>query len=132
MLKASYKRYSTYQDLIPDILFNVVEDGMVAVIVNYKDCSKLLSALFENTVNGNSLYLNCDCKDVFDEDVVTAQMNDGNMLVTILDTGEIVTESIVFATPDVFAPMTFLVEYGAKGADEYPLQGLVVPFMIET
>jgi hypothetical protein len=132
MLKASYKRYSTYQDLIPDILFNVIEDGMVAVIVNYKDCSKLLSALFENTVNGNSLYLSCDYKDRLDEDVITAQMNDGNMLVTIRDTGEIITEAVVFITPEAFSPMTYLVEYGAKGADEYPLQGLVVPFMIET
>lgn len=132
MLKASYKRYSTYQDLIPDILFNVVEDGMVAVIINHKDCSKLLSALFENTINGNSLYLSCDYKDRLDEDVITAQMNDGNMLVTIRDTGEIITEAVVFITPEAFSPTTYLVEYGAKGSDEYPLQGLVVPFMIET
>ena len=131
MINASYKKYESYQDFITDVLFNVMEDEYVSIIINYNDYQGLLASLFEKTINGKSFYLNLECADRIDDDVRTAQMNDGNMIVTIFDTGEIVGEPIVFKTAESFAPSTYFIEYDAKSANDYPLEGLVIPFQIK-
>ena len=131
MVNASYKKYESYQDFIADVLFNVLEDEYVSIIINYNDYQGLLASLFEKTINGKSFYLNLECADRIDDDVATAQMNDGNMMVTIFNTGEIVGEPVVFKTAEAFAPATYFIEYDAKSANDYPLEGLVIPFQIK-
>ncbi len=131
MLKASYKKYESYQDFITDVLFNVIDDDMVSLIINYEDYQGVLATLFEKTINGNSFYLNMECADLMDNDIATARMNDGNMLVTIFNTGEIVGEPVVFKTEEAFAEGTYFIEYDAKGAVDYPIKGTVIPFQIK-
>lgn len=72
-----------------------------------------------------------DCADLMDNDIATAQMNDGNMLVTIFSTGEIIGEPIVFTTEEAFAEGTYFIEYDAKSAVDYPIKGTVIPFQIK-
>lgn len=131
MIDALYKRYKSFPKFLTDVLFNVMEDEYVSIIINYNDYQGLLASLFEKTINGKSFYLNLECADSIDDDVTTAQMNDGNMMVTIFNTGEIVGEPVVFKTPESFAPATYFIEYDAKSANDYPLEGLVIPFRIE-
>ena len=131
MVNASYKKYESYQDFIVDVLFNVMDDDMVSLIINCEDYQGVLSTLFEKTINGNSFYLNKECADLIDDDIATAQMNDGNMLVTIFNTGEIIGEPIVFKTEKAFAEGTYFIEYDAKGAVDYPIKGTVIPFQIK-
>lgn len=131
MVDASYKKYESYRDFITDVLFNVMGDDMVSLIVNYEDYQGVLATLFEKTINGNSFYLNMECADLMDNDIATAQMNDGNMLVTIFSTGEIVGEPIVFKTEEAFAECTYFIEYDAKSAVDYPIKGTVIPFQIK-
>ena len=131
MVNASYKKYESYQDFITDVLFNVMDDDMVSLIINYEDYQGVLATLFEKTINGNSFYLNMECADLIDDDLATAYMNDGNMLVTIFSTGEIVGEPIVFKTEEAFAEGTYFIEYDAKKAVDYPIKGVVIPFQIK-
>lgn len=131
MVNASYKKYESYQDFIVDVLFNVMDDDMVSLIINYEDYQGVLATLFEKTINGNSFYLSKECADLIDDDIATAQMNDGNMLVTIFNTGEIVGEPIVFKTEEAFAEGTYFIEYDAKNAVGYPIKGTVIPFQIK-
>lgn len=131
MVNASYKKYESYQDFITDVLFNVIDDDMVSLIINYEDYQGVLATLFEKTINGNSFYLNMECADLIDDDLATAQMNDGTMLVSIFSTGEIVGEPIVFQTEEAFAEGTYFIEYDAKSAIDYPIKGTVIPFQIK-
>ena len=131
MVNASYKKYESYQDFIIDVLFNVMDDDVVNLIINYEDYQGVLATLFEKTINGNSFYLNMECADLMDDDIVTAQMNDGTMLVSIFSTGEIIGEPIVFKTEEAFAETTYFVEYDAKKALDLPLDGTIIPFLIK-
>lgn len=131
MINASYKKYESYQDFITDVLFNVMDDDMVSLIINYEDYQGVLATLFEKTINGNSFYLNMECADLIDNDITTAQMNDGNMLVTIFSNGEIVGEPVMYTTEKAFPEGTYFVEYDAKSAVDYPIKGTVVPFQIK-
>ena len=130
MVGASYKNYSSYQDFINEVIVGVMQEGYIAIICNYMDYQGIIATLNEKTINGNSLYLNAESAENFDDDIVTAQMNDGNILITIFDTGEIIGEAVVFQTADSFAPMSYFIEYDAKSALEYPLRGTVIPFRI--
>lgn len=131
MINASFKKYASYADFITDVLFSALADDAVGIIVNYEDYSGVLASLFEKTINGQSFYLNQECADIFDDDVITAQMNDGNMLITIFKTGEIIGEPIIFKTKEAFAEMSYFIEYDAKPALDYPISGTIIPFQIE-
>ena len=131
MVNASYKKYESYQDFIIDVLFNVMDDDMVSLIINYEDYQGVLASLFEKTINGNSFYLNMECADLIDDDLATAYMNDGTMLVSIFSTGEIIGEPVVFKTEEAFPEGTYFIEYDAKSAIDYPIKGTVIPFQIK-
>lgn len=130
MVNASYKKYESYQDFITDVMFNVLDDTIVCIVINYNDYQGVLASLFEKTINGKSLYLNIELADRIDDDIATAQMNDGNMLITICD-GKIVGEPVVFKTKEAFVSDIYYIEYDAKSALEYPLDGTVIPFQIK-
>ena len=131
MVNASYKKYESYQDFITDVLFNVMDDDKVSLIINYEDYQGVLASLFEKTINGNSFYLNMECADLIDDDLATAYMNDGTMLVSIFSTGEIIGEPVVFKTEEAFPEGTYFIEYDAKSAVDYPIRGTVIPFQIK-
>ena len=131
MVNASYKKYESYQGFITDVLFNVMDNDMVSLIINYEDYQGVLATLFEKTINGNSFYLNMECADLIDDDLATAYMNDGNMLVSIFSTGEIIGEPVVFKTEEAFAEGTYFIEYDAKSAVDYPITGTIIPFQIK-
>ena len=131
MVNTSYKKYNSYQDFITDVIFNVMDEGQAIIIINHNDYQGILASLFEKNINGNSFYLNMECADLLDDDIKTAQMNDGNIMVTIFNTGEIIGEPVLFTFDDSFADATYFIEYDAKGAQDYPLHGLVIPFQIK-
>ena len=131
MVNASYKKYASYQDFITDVMFNVMSNESVSIIINYNDYQGLLASLFEKTLNGKSLYLNAECADLVDDDIAAAQMNDGNMMVTIFDTGEIIGEPVIFGSKEAFAPAIYYIEYDAKSALDYNIQNTIIPFQIE-
>lgn len=131
MVNASFRKYNSYQDFVTDAIFNLMDKGEVSIIINYNDYQGVLASLFEKTINGKSFYLNKECADLIDDDITTARMNDGNMMISICEDGEIIGEPVIFTTEEAFAPgITYYIEYDAKSALEYPLRGTVIPFQI--
>lgn len=124
------KKFASYKEFATELLISAMADDYVAVVCNYEDYWGLISTLCENTINGKSLYFNRECFAIIDDDIATAQMNDGNMLITICGDGEIIGEPIVFKNPEAFDSMTYYIEYDAKTALEYPICGNKVLFQI--
>lgn len=124
------KKFTSYKEFATELLISAMADDYVAVVCNYRDYWGLISALCENSINGKSLYLNREGFATIDDDIATAQMNDGNMLITIYGDGEIIGEPIVFKTEEAFYPMTYFIESDAKTALEYPICGNKVLFQI--
>lgn len=110
------KKFGSYKEFATELLISAMADDYVAVVCNYKDYWGLISALCENTINGKSLYLNRECFAIIDDDIATAQMNDGNMLITVCGDGEIIGEPVVFKTEEAFYPMTYFIESDAKNS----------------
>ena len=130
MVGASFKTYPNYQDFITDFLFVVMSDGYAGIIVNYEDAAGVVANLNEKTVNGQSLALVPECFDSFDNDLLTAKNCGGLMLITALAEGEIITEPLIYKTPEAYPPMTFYIEFDAREAMKLPLSGTVMPFRI--
>lgn len=130
MIDAAFIKYDSCQKLLEDVILTVMKEGITSIICNFLDYGGLISALNEKTINHQSFFLDAESAERFDDDIDTARMNDGNMLITILDTGRIIGEPIVFQKAESFAPITYWVEYDAKSAISYPLSGTIVPFRI--
>ena len=130
MVGASFKTYPNYQDFITDFLFVVMSDGYAGMIVSYEDAAGVVANLNEKTVNGQSLALVPECFDSFDNDLSTAKNCGGLMLITALAEGEIITEPLIYKTPEAYPPMTFYIEFDAQEAMKLPLNGAVIPFRI--
>lgn len=130
MVGASFKTYPNYQDFITDFLFVVMSDGYAGMIVSYEDAAGVVANLNEKTVNGQSLALVPECFDSFDNDLLTAKNCGGLMLITALAEGEIITEPLIYKTPEAYPPMTFYIEFDAQEAMKLPLNGAVIPFRI--
>lgn len=131
MVGASFKTYPNYADFITDFMFVVMEDGCSAMIVNYEDAAGVVSNLNEKVLNGNSLALIPECFDTFDNDLLTAKNCGGLILITVLAEGEIITEPLIYKTPEAYSPMTYYIEYDAKQAVGLPLDGTIIPFRID-
>lgn len=131
MVGASFKTYPNYPDFITDFMFVVMEDGCAAMIVNYEDAAGVVSNLNEKVLNGNSLALIPECFDTFDNDLMTARNCGGLMLISVLSEGEIITEPLIYKTPEAYPPMTFYIEYDARKAVDLPLNGTIIPFRID-
>lgn len=130
MVGASIKTYPNYANFITDFMFVVMEDGCAGIIVNYKDAAGVVASLNEKVLNGNSLALTSESFDSFDEDLLTAKNCGGLMLITVLAEGEIITEPLIYKTPEAYPPMTFYIEFDAQEAMKLPLNGAVIPFRI--
>lgn len=130
MIGASFRKYDSFQDFVVDVIFTVMDKGNATIFVNYKDYAGLVSCLNEKVLNGNTLCLDPSSADLFEEDIASAQMNDGVIMVTVFASGVITGEAVVFKESDSFMSDNYFVEYDARQALQYPLEGLVVPFVI--
>ena len=132
MIKASYRKYNTYDDFVRDIVFTVIDDSHAVIICNWHDAQGLIQSLNSKTINGKSFTLDVECGYLFDDDILTAQMNDGNMLITIFDDGLIICEPALFTDKAMsFIDSKYFIERDASLALEYPIMSTVIPFQIE-
>lgn len=131
MVSASFKNYQDYQDFITDFLFIVLADGSATIIVNYEDTVGIVQTLNEKVINGNSICLESESFDNFDEDILIAKDRGGLMMITVFKEGETIIEPLIFTQPEAFPEVTYFVEYDAQQALDLPLNGTVIPFQIE-
>ena len=133
MVGASYRVYEDYEKFITDFLFSVIDNGYSAIIVNYKDYQGLIASLNGKVLNGNTIALGVEYGDLFDEDITTAQNGDGNIMVTVYDTGYMTGEPVTYPNKEqAFIPMVYFVEAeAADNAIKYAITSTIVPFKIE-
>lgn len=122
------KEYENYRAFVVDVLVTTMAEGYAAIICNYKDYGGLIASLNEHAINGESITLDVECAENFDDDVATAQMNSGNMMITVFKDATIIGEPILF---DSFIDGTYFVEMDARSALDLPLGDKVIPFYIK-
>lgn len=125
------KEYENYNSFVVDVLITTMSEGHATIICNYNDYGGLIASLNEHTINGESIVLNPECAENIDDDIITAQMNDGNMMITVFKDATIIGEPILFKTADAYIDGTYFVERDAVGAMQLPLGESVIPFCIK-
>ena len=119
MIEAVYKNYETYDDFINDVMLTVMFDDHASII-----CQK--------TINGKSMSLDLESAYSLDDEIVSAQMNDGNVIITVLNNGTIICEAAIFTDRAIcFADGKYFIEYDASSALDYSINGMIIPFIIK-
>lgn len=126
-----YRKYENYESFVRDVLFTVMQDRHAIIICNWHDTQGLIASLNSTTLNGKTLSLDIESAESFDDDILTAQMNDGNMLLTIYDNGFIYCEPALFTDKAIsFIDSKYFVEKDASSALNYAITSEIIPFEI--
>lgn len=126
-----YRKYENYESFIRDVLFTVMQDRHAIIICNWHDTQGLIASLNSTTLNGKTLSLDIESAESFDDDILTAQMNDGNMLITIYDNASICCEPALFTDKAIsFIDSKYFVEKDASSALNYAITSEIIPFEI--
>ena len=115
-----------------DFIFVVMSDGYASIICHWQDAQGILSSLFQRTINGKSFVLDIESGNCFDDEIMTAQMNDDNMMITVFKTGVIICTSPIFMKKPLHNYKgAYYIEYDAIVAMDYEISGNKIPFRIE-
>lgn len=126
-----YCKYENYESFVRDVLFTVMQDRHAIIICNWHDAQGLIASLNSTTLNGKTLSLDIESAESFDDDILTAQMNDGNMLITIYDNASICCEPALFTDKAIsFIDSKYFVEKDASSAFNYAIASEIIPFEI--
>lgn len=126
-----YRKYENYESFVRDVLFTVMQDRHAIIICNWHDTQGLIASLNSTTLNGETLSLDIESAESFDDDILTAQMNDGNMLITIYDNASICCEPALFTNKAIsFIDSKYFVEKDASSAFNYAITSEIIPFEI--
>lgn len=126
-----YCKYENYESFVRDVLFTVMQDRHAIIICNWHDTQGLIASLNSTTLNGKTLSLDIESAESFDDDILTAQMNDGNMLITIYDNASICCEPALFTDKAIsFIDSKYFVEKDASSALNYAITSEIIPFEI--
>lgn len=126
-----YRKYENYESFVRDVLFTVIQDRHAIIICNWHDAQGLIASLNSTTLNGKTLSLDIESAESFDDDILTAQMNDGNMLITIYDNASICCEPALFTDKAIsFIDSKYFVEKDASSALNYAITSEIIPFEI--
>lgn len=126
-----YRKYENYESFVRDVLFTVMQDRHAIIICNWHDTQGLITSLNSTTLNGKTLSLDIESAESFDDDILTAQMNDGNTLITIYDNASICCEPALFTDKAIsFIDSKYFVEKDASSALNYAITSEIIPFEI--
>lgn len=125
------KKYNKYEDFISEFVRSAMENESVFLIVNWQDALGVCQLLNTFTINGNSIAMKRDFVDEAYADIEEVKQCDGNMLITLLDNGEMICEKALNKETAYVDDALYFVEYSAKELT-LPLHAKVVPFKIES
>lgn len=133
MVNASFKKYENYDKFITDFLITVIKNDNAVIIINYQDYQGLIASLHEKVINGNSLTLDTESFDYFEDDIETAKKKDGNIMVTVFKDGLIIGEPVLYPDKAInFVDSTYFIENdAAQSAMDYTIISTCIPFQIE-
>lgn len=125
------KKYDRYEDFTSEFVRSAMENGVAFLIVNWQDALGVCQLLNTFTINGNSIAMKRDFVDEAYADIEEVERYDGNMLITLFDSGEIICEKALDKESAYVDDALYFVEYSAKEV-VLPLHAKVVAFKIES
>lgn len=125
------KKYNKYEDFTSEFVRSAMENGAAFLIVNWQDALGVCQLLNTVTINGNSIAMRGEFTDEAYADIECVKEYDGNMLITLFDSGELVCEKTLTDESAYVDDVMYFVEYSAKEVT-LPLHAKVAPFKIET
>lgn len=129
--ESMYKKYNKYEDFTSEFVRSAMENGSVFLIVNWQDALGMCQLLNTFTINGNSVAMKRDFVDEAYADIEEVKQYDGNMLITLFDSGEMICEKALNDESAYVDDSVYFVEYSAKDF-VLPLHATVIPFKIKT
>lgn len=129
--ESMYKKYNKYEDFTSEFVRSAMENGSAFLIVNWQDALGMCQLLNTFTINGNSVAMKRDFVDEAYADIEEVKQYDGNMLITLFDSGEMICEKALNDESAYVDDSVYFVEYSAKDF-VLPLHATVVPFKIKT
>lgn len=125
------KKYNKYEDFISEFVKLAMENESVFLIVNWQDALGICQLLNTFTINGNSIAMKRDFVDEAYADIEEVKQYDGNMIITLFGSGEMICEKALDKESAYVDDAIYFVEYSAKKF-ALPLHAKVVPFKIES
>ena len=125
------KKYDRYEDFTSEFVRSAMENGVAFLIVNWQDALGVCQLLNAFTINGNSIAMRGEFTDEAYADIQCIKEYDGNALVTLFDSGEMICEKALNDETAYVDGAMYFVEYSAKEV-VLPLHAKVMPFKIET
>lgn len=125
------KKYDRYEDFTSEFVRSAMENSSAFLIVNWQDALGVCQLLNTFTINGNSIAMKRDFVDEAYADIEEVERYDGNMLITLFDSGEIICEKALDKESAYVDDALYFVEYSAKEFT-LPLHAKVVAFKIES
>lgn len=125
------KKYDRYEDFTSEFVRSAMENGVAFLIVNWQDALGVCQLLNAFTINGNSIAMRGEFTDEAYADIECVKEYDGNTLITLFDSGEMICEKALNDETAYVDDAMYFVEYSAKEV-VLPLHAKVVPFKIET
>lgn len=125
------KKYDRYEDFTSEFVRSAMENGVAFLIVNWQDALGVCQFLNTFTINGNSVAMRGEFTDEAYADIRCVKEYDGNTLITLFDSGEMICEKALNDESAYVDGGVYFVEHSAKEV-VLPLYAKVVPFKIET
>lgn len=124
------KKYDKYEDFTSEFVRSAMENGVAFLIVNWQDALGVCQLLNTFTINGNSIAMRGEFTDEAYADIQCVKEYDGNTLITLFDSGEMICEKALDNESAYVDDALYFVEYSAKEFT-LPLHAKVIPFKIE-
>lgn len=125
------KKYNKYEDFTSEFVRSAMENESVFLIVNWQDALGVCQLLNTFTINGKSVAMKREFVGEAYADIEEVKQYDGNMLITLFDSGEMICEKALDKESAYVDDALYFVEYSAKEF-ALPLHAKVIPFKIES
>lgn len=129
--KSVCKKYNKYEDFVSEFVRSAMENGSVFLVVNWQDALGVCQLLNTFTINGNSVVMKREFIDEAYADIEYAKEYDGNMVITLFDSGEMICERALDSESAYVDDGIYFIEHSAKEV-VLPLRAKAVPFKIES
>lgn len=125
------KEYDKYEDFASEFVRSAMEYGSAFMIVNWQDAIPVCQLLNTYTISGKSCAMKSGFVDEAYEDIEAQKSCDGNMLITLFDSAEVICEKALDDPNAYVDDVAYYVEKSA-GKVSLPHHAKFIPFKIKS
>ncbi len=123
------KEYDKYEDFASEFVRSAMEYGAAFMIVNWQDALPVCQLLNTYTIGGKSCAMKSGFVDEAYSDIEAQKSCDGNMLITLFDSAEVICEKALDDPAAYVDDVAYYVEISAEEVN-LPQHAKVVAFKI--